>query len=95
MKYITGKCTSVSGGLVEEMGRQLFPIKVYLFVYSTNFFYLLINLFAYFVLLYRYAFFLTNKGKYYQKKKKKPLHLFIETSISKHDTSDICTSLMK
>ena len=70
MKYITEKCTSVSGGLVEEMGRQLFPIKVYLFVYSTNFFYLLINLFAYFVLLYRYAFFLTNKGKYYQKKKK-------------------------
>ena len=94
MKYITGKCTSVSGGLVEEMGRQLFPIKFYLFCLF-NFFYLLINLFAYFVLLYRYAFFLTNKGKFYQKKKKNPLHLLIETSISKHHTSDICTSLMK
>ena len=28
----------VSDGLVEEMGRQLFPIKLYLFVYTTLFF---------------------------------------------------------
>ena len=71
VKYITEKCTCVSGGLVEEMGRQLFPIKFYLFAYSTNFFHLLINLFANFLLLYRYTFFLTTKGKYCQKMEKK------------------------
>ena len=44
MKYITEKCTSVSGGLVEEMGRQLFFNQV-LFIFLFNKLFLFVDKF--------------------------------------------------